>query len=120
MGGYKYNPYGIIGAMVLLAIPMNFIIYTKPKLFVMSLLAMNSAATLVYPIYLTQDRPSDSPAYRMGKSLTSLAVAIGLVSFFQLFVLRNPARRTVRKAMAKVMKANTAYTVILQAYVSSS
>jgi len=120
VGGYKYNPYGIIGAMVLLAIPMNFIIYTKPKLFVMSLLAMNSAGTLVYPIYLTQDRPSDSPAYRMGKSFTSLAVAIGLVSFFQLFVLRNPARRTVRKAMAKVMKANTAYTVILQAYVSST
>jgi hypothetical protein len=106
--------------MLVFAIPMNFIMYTNPQLFVMSLLAMNSAGSLVYPLYLTQNRPSDSPAYRMGKSLTALAIAIGLVTFFQLFVLRNPARRTVRKAMAKVMKANTAYTVILQAYVSSS
>ncbi|PLW14214.1 hypothetical protein PCANC_17833 [Puccinia coronata f. sp. avenae] len=120
VGGYKYNPYGIIGAMLVFAIPMNFIMYTNPQLFVMSLLAMNSAGSLVYPLYLTQNRPSDSPAYRMGKSLTALAIAIGLVTFFQLFVLRNPARRTVRKAMAKVMKANTAYAVILQAYVSST
>ncbi|WAR60309.1 hypothetical protein PtB15_9B246 [Puccinia triticina] len=120
VGGYKYNPYGIIAAMALFAVPMNFVLYTNPKLFVMSLLAMNSAGTLVYPIYLNQSIPYDSPPYRMGKSLTSLAIAIGIVTFLQLFVLRNPARRTLRKAMAKVMKANTAYTVILQAYVSST
>ncbi|KAA1112897.1 hypothetical protein PGT21_014793 [Puccinia graminis f. sp. tritici] len=120
VGGYRYNPYGIIAAMALFAVPMNVVLYTNPKLFVMSLLAMNSAGTLVYPLYLNQNVPFDSPVYRMGKSLTSLAIAIAIVSFFQLFVVRNPARRTLRKAMAKVMKANTAYTVILQAYVSST
>ncbi|OAW00011.1 hypothetical protein PTTG_25139 [Puccinia triticina 1-1 BBBD Race 1] len=120
VGGCKYNPYGIIAAMALFAVPMNFVLYTNPKLFIMSLLAMNSAGTLVYPIYLNQSIPYDSPPYRMGKSLTSLAIAIGIVTFLQLFVLRNPARRTLRKAMAKVMKANTAYTVILQAYVLSA
>ncbi|KAI9620245.1 hypothetical protein H4Q26_013814 [Puccinia striiformis f. sp. tritici PST-130] len=120
VGGYHYNPYGIIVAMTLFAIPMNYVLYTNPQLFVMSLLAMNSAAGLVYPLYLNQNIPFDSPPLRMGKSLTSLAIAIGIVTFFQLFVLRNPARRTLRKAMAKLMKANTAYTVIFQAYVSST
>ncbi|KAH9456906.1 hypothetical protein Pst134EA_020814 [Puccinia striiformis f. sp. tritici] len=120
VGGYHYNPYGIIVAMTLFAIPMNYVLYTNPQLLVMSLLAMYSAAGLVYPLYLNQNIPFDSPPLRMGKSLTSLAIAIGIVTFFQLFVLRNPARRTLRKAMAKLLKANTAYTVILQAYVSST
>lgn len=120
IGGYKYNPYGIISAMALFSIPVNYILYTNPQLFVMSVLSLNSAATLIYPIYLNQRVPFDSPSYRMAKSLTSLAIAIGIVTSFQLFVLRNPARRTLRKAIAKVMKANTAYTVILQAYVSST
>ncbi|KAA1096376.1 hypothetical protein PGT21_014414 [Puccinia graminis f. sp. tritici] len=119
-GGYKYNPYGIISAMVLFSVPMNYILYTKPKLFVLSALAMNSAGTMIYPMYLNQNTTFDTPAHRMGKNLTSLAVAVAIVTFLQLFVLRNPARRTLRKAVAKVMRANTAYMVILQAYVSST
>jgi uncharacterized membrane protein len=120
VGGYRYNPYGIIVAMAVLSVPMNYHFYTYPKLFVLSGLAMYSAGTFIYQIYLNQNKPFDSPPQRMGKNLASLAIAIGIATFFQLFVLRNPARRTLRKAMASVMRANTAYTTILQAYVSSS
>ncbi|PLW14194.1 hypothetical protein PCANC_17832 [Puccinia coronata f. sp. avenae] len=120
VGGYRYNPYGIIVAMAVLSVPMNYHFYTYPKLFVLSGLAMYSAGTFIYQIYLNQNKPFDSPPQRMGKNLASLAIAIGIATFFQLFVLRNPARRTLRKAMASVMRANTAYTTILQAYVSST
>ncbi|POW07135.1 hypothetical protein PSTT_08477, partial [Puccinia striiformis] len=120
VGGHKYNPYGIIAAMTLFSVPMNYLLYTKPKLFIMSALSMISAGTLIYPIYLSQNTAFDSPAQRMGKNLTSLAVALAIVSLLQLLVLRNPARRTLRKAVANLMRANTAYTVILQAYVSST
>ncbi|MBW0465952.1 hypothetical protein O181_005667, partial [Austropuccinia psidii MF-1] len=120
VGGYKYNPYGLVSSLGLFSIPLCYIIYTNPQLFVLALLAMNSAASLVYSEFLNQRRSFDSPPYRMGKSLATLAIAIGLVSFLQLFVLRNPGRRTLRKAVAKVMEANTAYTVILQSYVRAT
>lgn len=41
------------------------------------------------------------PPIRVGRSLAGLAIALAIVIAFQLLVLRNPARRTLRKALAK-------------------
>lgn len=40
------------------------------------------------------------PPIRVGRALAGLAIALAIVITFQLFVLRNPARRTLRKALA--------------------
>ncbi|MBW0463541.1 hypothetical protein O181_003256 [Austropuccinia psidii MF-1] len=120
VGGYKYNPYGIVSALAVFSIPMCYMIYTTPQLFVLAVLAMNSAATTVYSEYLSNAQTDDSPPYHMGKSLATLAFALALACFLQLFVLRNPGRRNLRRAIAKVMTANTAYTLILQSYVKAT
>lgn len=49
--------------------------------------------------------------------MVSLGVALAIVITFQLFVLRNPARRTLRKAIGALVFSNLAYNTILQAYV---
>lgn len=46
-----------------------------------------------------------------------LVIGLTLVSIFQLAILRNPARRTLRKACANISAELTAYCLILQAYV---
>lgn len=120
VGGYRYNPYGLVAALVVFAAPLCFVLYDSPQLFVFCLLALNSAGVLTYTEFLNRNRTFDEPPLRMAKSLTVLAIALGVVACFQLLILRNPAKRTLRKATAQVMKANTAYTIILQAYVRAS
>ncbi|WAR60313.1 hypothetical protein PtB15_9B250 [Puccinia triticina] len=107
-GGYKYNPYGIISAMALFSVPMNYLLYTKPKLLVLSALGLNSAGTLIYPMYLNQKKTFDSPPHRMGKSLTSLAVALGIVTFLQLFSRVEPSLGKPFNAVeyVKIARAN--------------
>lgn len=102
------------------AAPLCYLLYSRPELFILCLLALNSAAVLAYTEFLNRNRPFDAAPYRMGKSLATLAIAMGIVTCFQLLILRNPAKRKLRKATAQVMKANTAYTIILQAYVKAS
>ncbi|EGG03448.1 uncharacterized protein MELLADRAFT_90177 [Melampsora larici-populina 98AG31] len=120
VGGYKYNPYGLVVALSLFAAPLCYMLYSDPKLFILCLLALNSAGVLAYSEFLNRNHTFDSPAHRMGKILTALAVALAIVTSLQLLILRNPAKRSLRKAMAQVMKANTAYTIILQAYVKAT
>lgn len=120
VGGYRYNPYGLVSALALFAAPLCYMLYSDPKLFILCLLALNSAGVLAYSEFLNQHHSFDSPPLRMAKILTALAVALGIVTSLQLLILRNPAKRTLRKATAQVMKANTAYTIILQAYVKAT
>lgn len=49
-----------------------------------------------------------------------LAIGLAISAIFQLLVLRNPARRTLRKAVAHVTMLNSSYMLILQAYVRAS
>jgi hypothetical protein len=104
-----------------LSIPLQYCIYEKPQLFILAFLALNSLSSIVLIEYINVDYSGntnfDTPALRAAKSVTSLAVALGIVLTFQLFVLRNPARRTLRKALAKLVYCNLAYNTILQAYV---
>ncbi|KAG8991643.1 hypothetical protein FRB94_000915 [Tulasnella sp. JGI-2019a] len=121
VGGYVYNPYGVTVLMAIYSIPLLYIIYEKPKFFPLALLAMNGSGVLVVTEWVYRDyynRPTfDRPAYRTGKALASLAIAVAICGIFQLFVARNPARRTLRKALAHLTYSNLAYLTLLQAFV---
>jgi hypothetical protein len=106
--------------LAVFAFPLQYCIYEKPQLFVLALLALNSAGSIMVLEVINANyyhRAFDTPALRAGKAMVSLAVALGIVIVFQLFVLRNPARRTLRKELGKLVYANLAYNTILQAYV---
>lgn len=106
--------------LAVFSIPLEYAIYEKPLLFVLSLLALNSAGVIVVTEHMYNnyyERPFDTPSLRAGKAMVSLAVALGIVLIFQLFILRSPARRTLRKALAHLVYSNLAYNTILQAYV---
>jgi hypothetical protein len=117
----SYLRYGMVAIVGVFAIPLQYCIYEKPQLFVLALLALNSAASIlvVEDIYVNyyKRRNFDTPALRAGKLMTALAIALGIVIIFQLFILRNPARRTLRKALGQLVYSNLAYNTILQAYV---
>lgn len=44
-----------------------------------------------------------------GKAITALGIALTISIIFQLFILRNPARRTVRKALAELTYSMLSY-----------
>lgn len=77
----------------------------------------------------------DPPVLRFGKAFTTLGVALGIVGTFQvsknevlwcpavnnislkLFILRNPAKRDLRKRIGKLLFAQLSYLTLLQAFV---
>lgn len=107
--------------MTIVAIPLQYLIYERPQFFVLGLLALNSAGSIITTehVYVNYQHTAhfDTPALRAGKSMVSLGVALAIVITFQLFVLRRPARSRLRKQMGKLVYANLAYNTILQAYV---
>jgi hypothetical protein len=116
------HSYGMVAMLGLVAIPLQYLIYERPQMFVLALLALNSAGVIVIieDLYVNYyHRSFDTPALRAGKSMVSLAAALGIVLIFQLFVLRSPARRNLRKQLGELVYANLAYNTILQAYVRS-
>ncbi|KAG8934607.1 hypothetical protein FRC01_001708 [Tulasnella sp. 417] len=120
VGGYIYNPYGITCLVFLYCLPLQYLIYEQPKYFTLAFLALNGAGVIISTEWIYRDvldRNFDSPAYRAGKALAALAVAIAVVTVFQLFVARNPARRTLRKRLAQLTRSNLAYLTLLQAFV---
>ncbi|KAF8305566.1 hypothetical protein DL93DRAFT_2089397 [Clavulina sp. PMI_390] len=124
VGGYHFNPYGLVCLLALFSIPMNYLLYFKPQLFTFNLLAMNACAVLIVSEYVnvvhSKSTTYGDPPIRVGRALTGLAIALIIVLGFQLLVLRNPARRTLRKALAKVVYSNLSYNTILQSLVRAS
>ncbi|KAH7097463.1 hypothetical protein BKA62DRAFT_446468 [Auriculariales sp. MPI-PUGE-AT-0066] len=119
VGGYKFNPYGMISLLAASAVPFFYLIYYVPRMFVFSLLALNSAGVLIcmewmYTTYY--HRSYDTPIYRAGKLVAGLAIAMGIALLFQFFVLRNPARRTLRKSMANLTFSMLSYYTLFQAW----
>lgn len=45
----------------------------------------------------------------LGKAVTTLGIALAIAVIFQVFILRNPARRTLRKALAEVTFSMLSY-----------
>ncbi|TDL22448.1 hypothetical protein BD410DRAFT_748734 [Rickenella mellea] len=120
VGGYRYNPYGIVALLVPYAFGFMYIFYEKPQYFVAAFLALNGAGTVLIVEWVNveylHNTHYDSPALRMGKSFTTLGVALTIVGTFQLFILRNPARRTLRKRIGAMLFAQLSYATLLQAY----
>jgi hypothetical protein len=57
----------------------------------------------VYTSIPGQIRPGfDSPAFRAGKAFTALAIALAIAAIFQIFILRNPARQTLRIRLSQI------------------
>ncbi|KAH8929027.1 hypothetical protein BT69DRAFT_1276681 [Atractiella rhizophila] len=121
VGGYKYNPYGLLPLMAVYAFILSYFLYAKPQFFVAPFLALNSAALVVAFEYIYTAVPHfDDPHVRLYKGLTSLAIALGIVAVFQLVILRNPARRTLRKVLAQITYQNLSYSTILSAFVRAN
>ncbi|CAE6476603.1 unnamed protein product [Rhizoctonia solani] len=124
VGGYRFNPYGIACLIGLYSIPFEYLIYEKPMLFTLALLALNGTGVIVVTEWTVQQYQGrhnyDSPPYRAGKALSSLAVALAIVGTFQLVVLRNPARRQLRETTAQIVYDLLGYNTILQAYVRAT
>lgn len=60
-----------------------------------------------------QIRPGfDSPAYRTGKAFVALSLALAIASVFQFFLLRTPARHTLRKNLAAITFSLSSYSVL--------
>ncbi|KZV97308.1 hypothetical protein EXIGLDRAFT_764598 [Exidia glandulosa HHB12029] len=120
VGGYAFNPFGIVALLSLSSLPFFYLIYYNPKFFVLSLLALNSAGVLVVTEWIYVEhwhRPFDTPIFRAGKAVTSLGIALGISVIFQVFILRNPARRTLRKALADLTYSMLSYYTLFHAYV---
>ena len=121
LGYSTKNPYGICAVLAIYALPLHYLRY-EHLFFVLSLLALNSAgAQIIYQhIYVNYyHRQVDSPSPRAGKAMAALSVALAIVLVFQLFILRTPARRTLRRSTARLTYSMLAYNTILQAFVRS-
>ncbi|KAH7337158.1 hypothetical protein B0J17DRAFT_666475 [Rhizoctonia solani] len=124
VGGYRFNPYGMACLIGLYSIPFQYLIYQKPMYFTLALLALNGTGVIVVTEWTVQQLQGrhtyDSPPYRAGKALASLAVALAIVGTFQLVVLRNPARRQLRESTARIVYGLLGYNTVLQAYVRAT
>jgi hypothetical protein len=104
----------------LYALPFQYIIYEKPKLFVFGLLALASCGSIIVHEGVLVNYSHlrfDSPPLQTGKAFTTLLFALVLVLIFQLFILRTPARRRLRLAMGHLVYSSLAYVTMSQAYV---
>ncbi|GAA5863516.1 hypothetical protein JCM1840_000049 [Sporobolomyces johnsonii] len=123
VGGFHFNPYGLVCLLALFSIPLCTIIYTKPQYFTGALLALNGAGVLVvtewtYTEVPGQIRPGfDSPAYRAAKQLVSMCIALAIAALFQIFILRLPARQSLREKLARVCWSLSASSVLFSIYV---
>ncbi|KAF8488906.1 hypothetical protein JB92DRAFT_1405681 [Gautieria morchelliformis] len=120
VGGYKFNPIGITFMVVPYALIMQYVLAEKPAYFVVALLGLNATGVLVVTEWVSVDylhrTNFDSPVLRFGKAISALMIALAIAAIFQLFIFRNPARRTLRKAVATMTYDVLSYAVLLQAY----
>lgn len=121
VGGYRYNPYGIVCLLIPFALAMSWIIYTKPAMFALGLLALNAANVIIFTMVIYADVPTfvDSPALRAGKSIVSMCIALAIAFAFQYLLLRAPAKRLLRESLARLLSSISAYYILHTAYVSA-
>ncbi|GAA5972386.1 hypothetical protein JCM11641_002434 [Rhodosporidiobolus odoratus] len=118
VGSYVFNPYGVVCLLALVAIPFQAIIYCRPQFFAGGLLALNSAGVLIVTEWVYREVPGwirpnfDSPALRAGKQLVAMCIALAIAGIFQGFILRTPARQTLRKKLANVCWSLSAQSVL--------
>ncbi|GAA6036661.1 hypothetical protein JCM8097_001282 [Rhodosporidiobolus ruineniae] len=120
VGGYAYNPYGMVVFAGLIAVPASAIIYCRPMFFAGALLCLNGAGVIIVTEYTYGGdlpgwtRPGfDSPGLRCAKQLVAMCIALAIAFIFQAFILRTPARQTLRRNLANITWSLNAYTVLL-------
>jgi len=116
----------------------------KPAWYTGALLLQTGYGAMVIQEYVYNEtpgsiRPYDSPPLRFGEftvprlslrheliaylvvsayTIASLAISIGISAFFQLFILRQPARHRLRMQLASVTFALSSYNSVFQSYVN--
>ncbi|TNY20614.1 hypothetical protein DMC30DRAFT_416809 [Rhodotorula diobovata] len=119
VGGYSFNPYGMVCLLALASFPLSAIIYTRPQFFAGALLALNGAGVLIVTEWTYNEVPGsirprfDSPAYRCAKQIVAMCIALGIAGVFQIFILRQPARQTLRQKLAQVSWKLNGLSVLL-------
>ncbi|KAM0753235.1 hypothetical protein T439DRAFT_323872 [Meredithblackwellia eburnea MCA 4105] len=122
VGGFYFNPYGLVCFLAIYAIPMCYVIYTMPMFFAGALLAMNGTGVLVVTEWVYREVPGfirptfDNPALRAAKALVAMSIALGIAGIFQIFILRTPARQTLRVKLSEITFGLSSYSMLLQAY----
>ncbi|KAF8335904.1 uncharacterized protein EI90DRAFT_3120148 [Cantharellus anzutake] len=124
VGGHHFNPYGIIPFVFLYFVIFTWMLHERPQWFAFALLSLNGAATQVMSeqvnVGILHSKTWGSPGLRLGRSITGLLCALGIVVGFQVFILRNPARTTLRKAASRVVYAQLSYHNILTAFAGAA
>ncbi|GAA5834027.1 hypothetical protein JCM9279_004193 [Rhodotorula babjevae] len=108
VGGYKFNPYGMVCLLAVASFPLSAIIYTRPQFFAGALLALNGAGVLIVTEWTYNEVPGqirpgfDSPALRCAKQFVAMCMALAIAAVFQILILRQPARQTLRQKLARI------------------
>ncbi|GJN91517.1 hypothetical protein Rhopal_004540-T1 [Rhodotorula paludigena] len=123
VGGYTYNPYGLVALGALWFAFSSYKFLRHPAKYTQSLLYVVGYGGAILQQYLYNDMPGqereyDSPPLRFGYTIASLVISMGISAVFQLLIFRQPARQRLRLQLAQVMFALSAYNSLLQAYVN--
>ncbi|GAA6062409.1 hypothetical protein JCM10212_006195 [Sporobolomyces blumeae] len=121
VGGYRYNPYGLVCFGALWFAFASYFFYKKPAWYTAALLLQTGYGGMVIQEYVYNETPGsirnyDTPPLRFAYTIASLAISMGVSAFFQLFILRQPARHRLRLQMASVMFSLSSYNSLLQSY----
>ncbi|GAA5896960.1 uncharacterized protein JCM6883_007067 [Sporobolomyces salmoneus] len=125
VGGYRFNPYGLVSFGAIWFAVASYFFYSRPAWYTAGLLLQTGYGAMVIQEYVYNEipgsiRPYDSPPLRFGYTIASLAISIGISAFFQLFILRQPARHRLRLQLASVTFALSSYNSVFQVYVNSA
>ncbi|KAK4058051.1 hypothetical protein OIO90_000790 [Microbotryomycetes sp. JL221] len=127
VGGYRFNPFGIAAAFALWVALSSYFFYKYPKYYTGALLLQTGAGGILVLEYLynelpvledSLEKPYDSPPLRFAYTLASLGISITISAFFQLVILRAPARRKLRLQIADVTFAMSTYNTLLQSHIN--
>ncbi|GAA6006426.1 hypothetical protein JCM10207_004930 [Rhodosporidiobolus poonsookiae] len=123
VGGYTYNPYGLVALGALWFIFSSYGFYKYPSRYTQTLLFATGYGGMAIQEYMYNDLPTversyDSPPLRFGYTIASVVISMGISAVFQLLVFRQPARRRLRLQLADTMFALSAYNSIFQVYVN--
>ncbi|GAA5995637.1 hypothetical protein JCM5350_001633 [Sporobolomyces pararoseus] len=123
VGGYQYNPYGLVCFGAIWFAVASYFFYSRPAWYTGALLLQTGYGAMVIQEYVYNEtpgsiRPYDSPPLRFGYTIASLAISMGISAFFQLFILRQPARHRLRLQLASVTFALSSYNSVFQSYVN--
>ncbi|SCZ90896.1 BZ3500_MvSof-1268-A1-R1_Chr1-3g02359 [Microbotryum saponariae] len=127
VGGHVYNPYGLAAAIAVWAAFSSFIFYGSPQYYTASLLMMVGSGNVVILEYLynenpvamaTLRQPYEAPPLRFAHLIGSMGISIGISAILQLFFLRSPARRQLRKEIATITSSLARYNTLLQTLIN--